>query len=156
MDTAEMTLSIDDIDIVTSMSDSPKAKVYLASVKQSARFVVFKELKGTGIMPLYRRIDELHSQYFPRIYGIWEADGRTMIIEEYVSGETLSEKQENVKLSEDELVNYSIQICSALCVLHRAKPPIIYRDLKPDNVVIMEDGTLKLIDFELAGEEEKE
>ena len=153
MDNVKTALSIDDIDILTAISDSPKASVHLASVKGSAKLVVYKELKSKSIASLYRKIEELKSIFFPEVYGVWEENGNTFLIEEYIPGETLAEKVEQGCLfSEEELSRYMLQLCEALLVLHRAEPPIIHRDLKPDNILVTEAGSLKLLDFDAARE----
>ena len=102
---------------------------------------------------MYRRIEELKSIFFPEVYGVWEENGNTFLIEEYIPGETLVEKVEQGCLfSEEELSRYMLQLCEALLVLHRAEPPIIHRDLKPDNILVTEEGSLKLLDFDAARE----
>jgi len=153
MDNVKTALSINDIDILTAISDSPKASVYLASVKESAKLVVYKELKCKSIAALYWKIEELKSIFFPEVYGVWEENGNTFLIEEYIPGETLAEKvEQGCFFSEEELSRYMLQLCEALLVLHRAEPPIIHRDLKPDNILVTEEGSLKLLDFDAARE----
>lgn len=160
MNNAKGTISIDDIDIITEMSDSAKAKVYLASVKGTAQLVVYKELEDKGNMSLYKRIKDMpHGEKgacFPRIYAVWEENGKIALIEEYISGGTLEEKlQKGFRFSENELTDYMIQLSSALRRLHEVNPPIIHRDLKPDNIIITESGELRLLDFDAAREYDK-
>lgn len=52
--------------------------------------------------------------------------------------------------SEQEAANIIIGLCRGLRLLHRAKPQIICRDLKPENVVFTNEGEVKLIDFDIA------
>ncbi len=150
-------ISIHDIEILTEMSDSSKSKVYLASVKGTTQFVVYKELEGKGNLQLYKKIRIMQEQEkvtcFPKIYGLWEENEKIFIIEEYISGGTLGEKiKKGIKFSEEELTDYMLQLCTVLRKLHNANPPIIHRDLKPDNIIITENGELKLLDFDAARE----
>ena len=75
------------------------------------------------------------------------------IIEDYIEGETLSSVLETQGAQPQELViEWAMQICEALEYLHTRKPPIIYRDMKPANVMIKPDGNIKVIDFGIARE----
>ena len=80
--------------------------------------------------------------------GRIELDGReTYCFEmELLEGELLSEHRERVgKMEEGEIRRIALQICEALSEIHSRD--IVYRDLKPENVFILHDGTVKLMDF---------
>ena len=100
-------------------------------------------------------------------------DNKACIIEAFVHGETISEKlkqkedeflefsehhtQEDVPpargFSEKEVIDYMLQICDCLSVLHYQVPPIVHRDIKPGNLMITDDGDIcKIIDFDIARE----
>ncbi len=75
------------------------------------------------------------------------------IIEDYIEGETLGTILENNGAQPQELViEWAMQICEALEYLHTRKPAIIYRDMKPANVMLKPDGNIKVIDFGIARE----
>ena len=75
------------------------------------------------------------------------------IIEDYIEGETLNTVVENNGAQPQELViEWAMQICEALEYLHTRKPPIIYRDMKPANVMLKPEGNIKIIDFGIARE----
>ncbi|MGE5458897.1 MAG: protein kinase domain-containing protein, partial [Methanobacterium sp.] len=69
----------------------------------------------------------------------------------YIEGHTLKEEvQKRGQIPEAEVINWAIQLCDILSFLHKRNPPIIFRDLKPDNIMLTPDGQIKLIDFGIA------
>ncbi len=87
----------------------------------------------------------------PKISDFWEEPDRLFIVLDLVEGETLIEllaRRGRVTMSE--AINWGGQICDVLTYLHSWDPPIIYRDLSPDNVILDRSGQLHLIDFGIA------
>lgn len=88
-----------------------------------------------------------------RIVDIIDGNDVIYIIEDYIEGETLSTiLEENGAQPQDTVIEWAMQICEALEYLHTRKPPIIYRDMKPANVMLKPDGNIKIIDFGIARE----
>jgi serine/threonine protein kinase len=86
-----------------------------------------------------------------RIIDIFYEDDNLYIVEDYVEGKTLKEHVESGGLpSSASVVDISLQLCSILNYLHSFNPPIIYRDLKPSNIMIRPDNKVVLIDFGIA------
>jgi serine/threonine protein kinase len=81
------------------------------------------------------------------IFEIGEIDGRHFIVAEYVEGETLRQRLTG-PLEVTETLSITIQIVEALSAAHRAG--IIHRDVKPENIIIRKDGTVKILDFGIA------
>lgn len=79
-----------------------------------------------------------------------DQDGHAYLVMELVEGVTLQEKMKRSGIRFQEAVSIALQLCDALHYLHHQEPPIIYRDLKPSNVMIIDDGSIKLIDFGIA------
>lgn len=98
-------------------------------------------------------IKQLDHPAIVRIVDIIDNGDVIYIIEDYIEGETLSSVLETQGAQPQELViEWAMQICEALEYLHTRKPPIIYRDMKPANVMIKPDGNIKVIDFGIARE----
>lgn len=83
----------------------------------------------------------------PRITGQMEDEEYYYLVMDYIDGQTLYEKCKVYAVTKEDVVNWGIQICDVLEYLHSRKPPIIYRDLKPGNLMLTADGRIKLIDF---------
>jgi serine/threonine protein kinase len=88
----------------------------------------------------------------PAIGDYFEENGRAYLVMEFIWGESLEKRLEkaNAPLLETDVLNWAVQLCDALEYLHGRQPPIIFRDLKPSNVMVTNTGLVKLIDFGIA------
>jgi serine/threonine protein kinase len=89
----------------------------------------------------------------PQIVDAFEAKGRHYLVMEYVEGQTLEEmlkQSPDGVFTEARVLEWAAQICDVLNYLHSHKPPVIFRDLKPANIMITPEGRVKLIDFGVA------
>ncbi|PLS78492.1 MAG: hypothetical protein CYG59_18475 [Chloroflexi bacterium] len=91
----------------------------------------------------------------PGLTAIWDyfSEGTDWyLVMEYVPGETLRDllRRTGGPLPQAEAIDYARQLCSVLGYLHRQQPPVVFRDLKPANVMVTPNGQLKLIDFGIA------
>lgn len=92
----------------------------------------------------------------PSVVEVIEQQEEYLVVMDYIEGITLENLlQEKGSLDEEEVVRYTIQLCDVLSYLHTRKPAIIYRDMKPSNVVVKPDGNVVLIDFGTAREFKK-
>jgi len=86
-----------------------------------------------------------------RIIDIFHEDDNLYIVEDYIEGKTLKEHVEvNGPLKSELVSDIALQLCSILGYLHSFNPPIIYRDLKPANIMIKPNNKVVLIDFGIA------
>ena len=92
------------------------------------------------------------SRYVPRIESFREDGDKLIVIEEFVQGRTLHDILENGDdpLSFQERIRILTEVCDGLSFLHSAQPPIIHRDLKASNIMLTEDGVVKIIDYDAA------
>lgn len=94
----------------------------------------------------YLALRELQVEQLLRIYQVLLAEGKTYVIEEYISGTTLQELlDKRGPLAEAQVRDIAMQLTEALAVLHKQK--IIHRDIKPANIILRENGQAVLIDF---------
>lgn len=92
-----------------------------------------------------------------RITDIIDAEDVIYIVEDYIEGETLADilKREGAQ-PQERVIEWAIQLCEALQYLHTRTPAIIYRDMKPANVMLRPEGNIKIIDFGIAREYKEE
>lgn len=95
----------------------------------------------------------LNHPSIPRIYDYFSQDDRSYLIIEYVEGKDLEAilVESTDFLQEATVVNWAIELCDVISYLHNNKPePIIFRDIKPSNIMINTHGHVLLIDFGIA------
>ena len=157
--------TIDDkYEILKLIGQGGMSKVYLAMDKRLNKQWAIKEIEKRAkdknneiviqsAIAEANLIKQLDHPAIVRIVDIIDNGDVIYIIEDYIEGETLSTILENNGAQPQELViEWAMQICEALEYLHTRKPPIIYRDMKPANVMLKPDGNIKVIDFGIARE----
>lgn len=89
----------------------------------------------------------------PRIVDIIDNGITIYVVMDYIEGESLDKVlNEYGAQPEEQVIAWAEQLCEALEYLHSQKPPIIYRDMKPANVMLKPEGNIKIIDFGIARE----
>jgi serine/threonine protein kinase len=129
------------------------------------RFLAIKEMSQSGLSPqeiieatdAFKReahmLASLKHPNLPSIYDYFNEAGRWYLVMDFIEGETLEEhlnKEKEGSLPCEEVLQIGIQLCTVLGYLHNRQPPIIFRDLKPANVMLTTEGHLYLIDFGIA------
>lgn len=138
--------------------------VYLAMDKHLNKQWAVKEIrkKGSGkndeivvnsLLAEANMMKRLDHPALPRIVDIIDNGVTIYIVMDYIEGESLDKILGEYGAQPEELVvNWAKQLCDALSYLHSQKPPIIYRDMKPANVMLKPEGNIKIIDFGIARE----
>jgi len=95
------------------------------------------------------RLDHPH---LPKVMDYFEDGGKQYLVMEYITGKTLKEliEEREEPFSETEVIRWALEISSALTHLHDNDPPIVFRDLKPQNIMLNKSNQIKLIDFGIA------
>jgi serine/threonine protein kinase len=95
---------------------------------------------------------ELNNEHIPKIFDRFSEGTRHYLVMEYVPGETLTKWliKRGGRIDQAAALDVGKQILAGLSYLHSHQPPIAYRDLKPDNVMITPDNRVRLIDFGIA------
>lgn len=128
------------------------AKVYLAEhIKLNSYRAIKVISKQHPLYDLQRNeafiLKNLKHSCIPIIYDIEEDEEGSYIVEQYLEGTNLKDYvEEKGTVREDDIIRYGIQLCELIHYLHFADRPIIYVDLKPENIILA-GKTLKLIDF---------
>jgi len=96
-----------------------------------------------------RMLVSLSHPNLPDVRSYFAEDGRHYLVMEYIEGHTLLELlgRANGTLPPATVLEWGCQICEVLAYLHGRTPPVIFRDLKPSNIMLDRHGRIKLIDF---------
>ena len=145
--------------ILKILGQGGMSKVYMAENIKLGNYWAIKEIykkpdSQIDFLVEPNILKRLNHPLLPRIFDIIEEDSAVYIIVDYIEGMSLDRELAKVgKFPESLVINWARQICEVLAYLHSFKPnPIIYRDMKPSNIILMPDGSIKLIDFGIARE----
>ena len=144
--------------IIKSIGEGGMANVYLAYDTILEREVAVKILRGDlaeddkFVRRFQREANSASSLKHPNIvevYDVGEDDGKYFIVMEYINGKTLKSLiKKRGSLTLEEVIDIMLQLTSAVACAHDSY--IIHRDIKPQNVMILEDGRVKITDFGIA------
>lgn len=98
-------------------------------------------------------LSDLRHRNLPRVTDFFTEGGRPYLVMELIPGESLEKRLDRLHgqpMPEDEALQYGIQLCEVLQFLHTQDPPVIFRDVKPANIMILPNAQIKLIDFGIA------
>lgn len=97
-------------------------------------------------------LSNLEHPQLPRLFDLFSGrGGHWYLVMDYLEGQTLQEVAESRgPIPEEEVLNWGRQLCEILDFLHRQTPPIVFRDLKPANIMLTPEGRIILIDFGIA------
>lgn len=149
--------------IIAKVGKGGMSTVWLAMNIKTNKNWAIKEVRQTekndvalvkqNLMTEIEILKKLQHENLPQIIDIFEKNDTYLIIMDYVEGRTLKAIiDEKGEQPQEDVVNWAIQLCSVLDYLHTRKPAIIYRDLKPGNIMLRPDGQIVLIDFGTARE----
>lgn len=137
-------------ELMECLSDGDESRTLLARSRASGDMAVAKcFLKGS---PLFERSEPealraLNAPPLPRFIAEYTGEEMRCVLREYVPGEPLNKLAKRRAFGEEEIIRVGLDLCDQLAALHGLNPPVIHRDIKPQNVVMRPDGRAVLIDF---------
>ncbi len=156
----EGTLYGDRYRIISPIGRGGMGRVYLAEDirlngrKRALKVTASLQEERDAFFREARLLAGLQHPHLPDIVDYYppDADGFAVIVMEYVAGETLGEifARSGYRLPFARVFRYAEQLCGLLCYLHGRKPPVVFRDLKPSNVLIDHHDRAILVDFGIA------
>lgn len=149
--------------VLNKIGQGGMSVVYLAMNERANKQWAIKEIRKDGVSDyevvkqnlvaetdILKRLNHAH---LPSIIDVIDCDDTFLIVMDYIEGKPLSDalKHEGAQ-SQEKVIEWAKQICDVLGYLHSRQPAIIYRDMKPSNVMLKPDGNIMIIDFGTARE----
>lgn len=159
------TLKGGELKVVKQIAFGGLSAIYLAQ-RHGTDMVVLKEavVPGSAEVDTRRKAEEMFNREaallvrldhpnIAKVIDHFVDDSRNYLMLEYINGQDLRQYvRQNGPQPEAQVLDWAIAIAEILTYLHQQNPPIIHRDLTPDNLVLKNDGTLRLIDFGAANQ----
>lgn len=149
--------------ILSEIGHGGMSVVYMAINEKANKTWAIKEVRKDGVLDFEAvkqglivetdMLKKLKHSHLPSIVDVIEDDHVFLIVMDYIEGKSLSSTLEEYGAQQQEsVIEWAKQICDVLGYLHSRTPAIIYRDMKPANVMLKPDGNITLIDFGTARE----
>ena len=130
---------------VALLKESPRSSVWKLRHRSSGKFFILRDF--TGNPEVYRKLLGYSCPNLPQTLEVASDDRRTLVLEEFIQGDTLSFLLHDTLFTPDETRKIARQLCRALWVLHSLGA--VHRDVKPENI-ILRGSDVVLIDFDAA------
>lgn len=126
----------------TILSFNPQT--HLVINKNTNRLMI-KKIMPEEAFGLHSRLSRLQNKNIAEIYDVIKNRHQCIILEQYIAGKTIQQLCDKKTFSEEAVKDIVFQLCNGLEALHEHN--IVHRDLTPSNVMISDDGIVKIIDF---------
>lgn len=132
--------------LIKVLKNTGQKQIFVYEHKQLGKRIVKRCISGTG--DVYDTLKELSHPNIANVYEAVKGETGITVLEEYIDGQTVGEYLSDNFFTENGVRSVILSLCKALGFLHQHK--IIHKDIKPENVMIDNSGTVKLIDFDAA------
>lgn len=130
-------------DVLMSFND----KTQLVVNTDTGRFMIKKDMPQEEF-EIHQKLSKIHSRNIVEVYDVVKNNNICTVLEQYIEGKTLEQLCEEKVMTEKEVKNIVLQLCDGLEILHSNN--IIHRDLTPSNIMVSDDGIVKIIDFDIS------
>ncbi|MCC8081503.1 MAG: serine/threonine protein kinase [Lachnospiraceae bacterium] len=149
--------------VLNKCGEGGMSVVYMAINERANKTWAIKEVRKDGVkdFDLVKQglivetnlLKRLSHPNLPSIVDVIDSDDSFLIVMDFIEGRTLKDMlAEFGPQPQEDVIDWAKQLCGVMVYLHSRKPPIIYRDMKPSNVMLKPDGTIVLFDFGAARE----
>ena len=142
--------------IIRKIGEGNGGEVFLAVHRNLNKQVVLKKIKNEvkDLSNNRAEVDvlkNLRHSHLPQVLDFLRIDGDVYTVMDYIPGRSFRDYlQEGEYFEEKHVLFWAKQICETIRYLHSQKPPIIHSDIKPGNIMLMPDGNICLIDFNIS------
>ena len=146
----------DTYEILERLGEGSGGIVYKAYHKRLKKEVVLKKIRNVNMSMLAKRqevdiLKNLNHSFLPQVFDFLTVGNDVYTVMSYIPGKSFQQlMNEKAKFTQNQLLRWAMQLCSALNYLHSQNPPIIHSDIKPANIMLKPDGNICLIDFNIS------
>ena len=136
-------------EVIKIIGEGATAKVFLLWDRLLKRFVALKWGKGKELLYKEARLlAKLYHSCFPTLYDYVDGMQYGGFLMEYIQGENLKERLLRIgSYTEEEILQFACMIAEAVDNIHKGEHPCVYGDIKPENILIQQNGTIKIVDL---------
>lgn len=141
------------------LSHNQMGETLLVRDRKTAKYYVAKCYNDQSLLSRTTEselLKNLHYDGLPAFIGEYQKGGSLCVVREYAEGLPLNQYVRENAPSVSQVISIIVQLCDILSYLHGHTPPIIHRDIKPQNIIIDNNGKIKLIDFGISRVYDKE
>lgn len=148
-DSAYSSEFLEKYDQLECLAASHGTETFLVKQKSEERLFVVKcyDKKSYSFVHEGNILKNLHHIGLPTFADEFQNDVMVCIVREYVDGQPLNQYIAENNPTRKDMINIGVQLCEILAYLHGQERPVIHRDIKPQNVIVKDDGQIVLIDF---------
>ncbi len=95
-------------------------------------------------------LKKMHHAGLPTYIGEYQNEEMLCVVREFAQGKPLDKLAKEIKFTQQQAIAFVVQLCDILMYLHGQTPSIIHRDIKPQNIIVNEEGKITLIDFNIS------
>jgi predicted Ser/Thr protein kinase len=143
---------LEQYDQMECLAASRGTETFLVRQKDSEKLFVAKCYDHSlySFIPESSILKALNHKGLPGFADEFQNEDTVCIVREYIEGNPLNQYIAEKRPSNQEIIAIGIALCDILIYLHGRKPPVIHRDIKPQNVILKDNGQIVLIDFDIA------
>lgn len=146
--------------IVSCLKYTDTSKVYVLEQNTGQNRYILKCRTGNDadtLLKEYTILTSIEAEFVPEVLTCFSEQNVTYLLREYISGETLEQKIERTGVySQKQAIAAMLEICRCVRVMHEHVPPLVHRDIKPQNILLTEKGNYKFIDMDTVREYKQE
>ena len=137
--------------VMECLGEGQGCDTFLVQDADETQFVAKRYAKAVwGIDPSGDILQKLDHPNLPRHVAAYEDERSAVIVRTYIEGSPLDRYARENNLDEQGIAGIVAKLCDVLAYLHHRPEPVIHRDIKPQNVIVRPDGSVALIDFDIA------
>lgn len=139
-----------DFDVLECLAHNDTGETLLVRARQTGTFAVAKCYRDKTLLSLTTESDllrKLNHDGLPCFVAEYESENMLCVVREYIDGTPLDQYVTKHKVTPQQTVSFGVQLCDILTFLHGLTPPVIHRDIKPQNIIVNAEGRVTLIDL---------